>query len=478
MAATKSIYLWSSIDRIGNSVMTFGANIVLALLLDPADFGLLAMVAIFSSIAYNLSSCGMSDGLIHKPNPTEDDYSTVMVFNGVAGLFFAVLFIALSRPIANFFNQPPLVEIMWAIGICFFFQTLSFVQETRMRKKLDVKKIAMVRLSATFCAVSLGIWLAVAGYGYWGLVSCQIFLSFFLFVFYVAISRWFPRLRFSRTSFREMFGYGVNLMVAFIFNQISRNVSTFAIGRSAASSAGIFSQAQKMEDVPFTLTDSIFTWPFFAVAANEEAHDKRRTLCHDMLQWLSLLNVTMGMLLILVSAPVFHFLFGEKWDASIPVFRILVIFGIATTMKYFFQTVMKTYGMTPQIRNISIAEILLQISLLIIALPYGLEWIAASQCGALMLTLIVYIYYFIKIFKTSLSTFFKISLSPLVIPAIACVITGIGYHYVWNPSLLPLMSALATTAVFVALLIICWEMFPHPIYKKYRNMFLTRFFKK
>ena len=130
----KSVYKWTAIDRICNSVMTFGGNIVLARLLDPSDFGLLGMVAIFSALASNISGCGMSDGLINKKDPTPGDYSTVFVFNAATGVFFACLFISCSGLIADYLGYEQLRGIMIAIGVCFFFQSLVLVQETKMQR--------------------------------------------------------------------------------------------------------------------------------------------------------------------------------------------------------------------------------------------------------------------------------------------------------------------------------------------------------
>ncbi len=328
MSGHKKVYIWSSIDRIGNTIITFAGNIILARLLTPGDFGLVAMVGIFTAIAYNISGCGMSDGLIHKLNPTKQDYSTVFVFNAVMGLLFGIMFILMSNPIANFFEQPDLVGIMWAIGVCFFFQSLSFTQETRMRKMLEMKKMAIVRLSATICAIGFGIVLALLGYGYWGLVSSRIFLSFFLFIFYVIISQWIPKFAFYKDSFKEMFGYGAPLMMAYIFTQIGRNINAFVLGRHSPVASGIYSQAQKMEEVPFSITEAVFNWPFFSILANEADSNKKRILAQDMFSNIVLINGAIGLLLLLLSAPGFNFLFGEKWIEAIPIFRIFIIFLI------------------------------------------------------------------------------------------------------------------------------------------------------
>ena len=87
-----NVYKWSFIDRISIALINFGVNIALARMLTADDFGLLAMIAIFTAVAYDISSCGMSDGLIHKSNPTGHDYSTKFVFNSAMGLVFGLSF--------------------------------------------------------------------------------------------------------------------------------------------------------------------------------------------------------------------------------------------------------------------------------------------------------------------------------------------------------------------------------------------------
>lgn len=396
--SAKGVYKWSAIDRVCNSVITFTGNIVMARLLTPDDFGLLAMVAIFTAIAYNLSGCGMSDGLIHKAKPTERDYSTVFVFNGAFGLFFAIVFSAAAHPLSLFFERPQIEGIMYAIAVCFFFQTLSFTQETRMRKNLDMKRMCIVRLSATITSLVVGIVLILMGYGYWGLVSTHIFLSFFLFVYYVTISRWMPRIAFYRDSFKEMFGYGIHLMIAFVTVQIGRNINTMVLGKFISpASSGIYSQGQKLEEVPYAITESVFNWPFFAVLSNEQNHTKRQQLCRDMHVRLWILNIAVGAFLLLVSWPAFNVLYGSKWDAAVPVFRILIAYGIASSMKFFYQSAMKAYNRTKLMRNLTVIEVGLQLALLAIFFRHGIEMVALTQVIAAIIICIAHAWYYKKI---------------------------------------------------------------------------------
>lgn len=468
------VYKWSAIDRVCNSVMTFAGNVILARILTPYDFGLLAMVAIFVAIAYNISGCGLSDGLIKKQSPTERDYSTVFVFNLAFGIFFCLLFIIFSQPIANYFGHQELKDIMWTVGICFVFSSMTFTQETRMRKEMDMKKMAIVRLSATASSLILGIYLALAGYGFWALVSTRIFLSVFLFVFYVIVSRWMPRLAFYSDSFKEMFNYGVHLMFSYIFTQIGRNINTAVIGSYSSAASGVYSQAQKMQEVPYTIVESVFNWPFFAVLSNELSEKKRRILSQEMLSNMVFINVLLGGLLLLLSYPGFNLLFGEKWVEAIPVFRVLIVFGICASLKFFFQTVMKTYGMTKKIRNLTFIEVALQLGLLVIFYQYGIIAIALTQVVASIIIMLCHGYYYKKIEGLSIFKLMALSTQSAVIPIVSFVITGIGYYF-WSVSVSHFFNCVLILMLYSIVAILGLEITKQPIYMQYRDKIMTKF---
>lgn len=467
------VYKWSAIDRVCNSVMTFVGNVILARILSPYDFGLLAMTAIFVAIAYNVSGCGLSDGLIKKANPTNRDYSTVFVFNLVFGLAFCVVFIFLAQPIADFFGYKELEQIMWAIGICFVFSAMTFTQETKMRKELDMKRMAVVRLSATASSLILGIYLALAGYGFWALVSTRIFLSIFLFIYYVILSRWMPKIAFYSDSFKEMFGYGVHLMLSYVFTQIGRNVNSFVLGRYSPVAAGVFSQAQKLQEVPYSIIESVFNWPFFAVLSNEQDAQKRRKLAQDMFQNILWIGVVIGALLVLLASPGIRVLYGEKWIEAIPIFRLLILYGIFTSMKYFFQTILKTYGNTRTIKNLTFIEIVLQLVLLAIAFRFGIYWITISQIVALGIIMLFYLRWYMKIEEMSLMQIITSIVNTTVVPLIVFAIVLIGYLY-WDGCISVYVNILFTLMSFGVLFVLFNELIRPSMYMNYRKKLVTK----
>ncbi len=468
-----SVYKWSAIERFFNSVITFIGNIVLARLLTPYDFGLVAMVGIFISIAYNISGCGMSDGLIKKANPTSRDYSTVFVFNAVMGLTFCVFFLVISQSVAEFFKQSALQGIMWALGICFFFSTLTFTQETRLRKELDLKKIAIVKILSTITSMALGIWLAIAGYGYWALVSTRIFLSFFLFLYYLIVARWFPRVAFYKESFKELFSYGWHLMVSYVLTQFGRNINAFVLGKYSPAASGVFSQAQKLQEVPYSVIEAVFNWPFFAVLSNEQDEQRRRKLAQDMFANMLWVSVVAGLLLLLLSSPGIKLLYGEKWVDAIPIFRVLVFYGIFTAMKYYFQTILKTYGMTKTIQNFTFIEVALQLALLAVSFKFGIFWIAVSQVFAVVLASALYLVEYMRIEKMSLMETIMNSVKPILVPLFAFGEVFVGYQ-LWNDCVSPFLNILLVVITFGIFFIGQNELIRPVVYMNYRNKIIKK----
>lgn len=459
----KGVYKWTAIDRVCNSVMTFGGNILLANLLDPSDFGLLAMVAIFTALAYNISGCGMSDGIISKEHPTDRDYSTVFFFNVSMGVIFCIAFLSTSSLVANYFGYQELKGIMIAIGICFLFQSMCLIQETKMRKELDFRRLAIVRLSATASSLILAVILVLSGYSYWGLVSMQVFLSFFLFLYYILVSRWMPRLAFHRDSFREMFGYGIHLMIAYICYQFARNINMSVLGKYwQASAAGVYNQGQKLQEVPYALIEAILNWPFFAVLSSTSDRAERRRLTAQMHSMIIFVNATLTAFLFVVSSYTFRALYGAKWDAAIPIFNILLIFGLATSVKMFYQTIFKAHAMTKLIRNLTFVEIIVQIALLACFYDRSIEMIAFTMVIPAVLVLLIYICYYVRIERITLREFVREAARPLLLPAAIFVIACLATCF-WAPALNRFVALPLVALIFaVIFLVLCEILRPQP----------------
>lgn len=387
-------YKWSFIDRVSIAVINLAVNLTLVRMLTESDFGLLAMITIFIAVASDLSSCGLSDGLIHKANPTELDYSTVFIFNSAFGLFFGLCFFFGAPFVARFFAHEELVVVMQSLGVCFFFQSMSYVQETRLRKMLRMKTVCFVRVGATLTVSALGIAAAALGYGYKALICTQIMLGFFFFVYYTIASGWFPKLRFSSAAFKEFFGYGVHLMLAYLATLIGRNINTSVLGRFYTSAlSGIYYQGSKLANTPYGIMEASVNNTFFVVASNEPDGDRRKDLIRKMTSTLMSIDISLVMYMVMIATPAIALLFGAEWLAVVPVFRVLAFSEAACCYKNFFITLCKVHDRTTFVRNMGFVEVAFQLLLLLIFFRMGILWIAFTQVCGQLFSVGVYIWY-------------------------------------------------------------------------------------
>ena len=484
MTSSGKAYAWGTTDRVVTSVITTVGNIVLARMLTTADFGLVAMVGIFIAIGYNLSNCGMIDGIIRKERPTASDYSTMMLFNMAMGVVFCGTFIGLAAPVASYLGHEELKGIMYAIGICFVVSTMSFSQEARLRKELRMKEIAIVHVSSTACAVTLGIVLAACGMGYWALVSCRVFVNAFTTLFYLLVTRWMPRIAFSMKSFRELFGFGMHLMLAFLCRQVGTNINTFFLGQVSASQSGVYSQAQKTEEVPYAIVETSFVNTFYAVCSNELDPERRRVLGLDMLRSMMFVGVAIAALLMVVCRPMVVGVYGWQWEGAAPIIRVLVVYGVIMLIKMSAQQVLKVHGMSKLIRNYTVAETVLQVCILLAVWRRGVLWIAWSQVVPIAIFTVLYLRRYAMAEGVKAMPIVRHLVEGAVLPIVTGVVCGGVYLALnalmvgCNALLTGWVTFLVSSAVYALVLVALCERQKPPYYMPVRAMALKAFGRK
>ena len=162
--------LWSAIERFSLQGVQFLINIIMARLLLPSEYGLVAMLAIFLQISQVFIDSGFTNALIQRKNRTEVDYSTVFYFNiFISVVFYLILFIV-APWIAGFYHMPVLVAITRVIALNLIISALSAVHRTRLTINIDFKTQSKASLIAAFLSGGIGIGMAYLGYGVWALV--------------------------------------------------------------------------------------------------------------------------------------------------------------------------------------------------------------------------------------------------------------------------------------------------------------------
>lgn len=322
--------VWAILDRFGTMAIQFFVNLILARLLTPSDYGCIGMLSIFIMVSQVLIDGGFGSALIQKKEPTQVDYSTIFYWNLLLSFFLYIILFFTAPSIAAFFNMPLLDNVLKVLGCILIINSFSIIQNNRMRKQLAFNTIAKVNVVSLLLASGVAVFLAYHGFGVWSLVVMQLLNAFFIALFLWFATRWRPSFCFSVLSLKKLFGFGGYLLISNILQEICRNIQGLIIGRKfSAAEMGLYSQARKLDDVVSMTLPNIIVQVMFPVYSQiQNDLERTREIVRMMVRIISFAIFPLMILLILFAEPIILFLYGNKWEASIPYFQILCVGGL------------------------------------------------------------------------------------------------------------------------------------------------------
>ncbi len=243
--------VWSAVERFSTQGIQFLFGIVLARLLTPNDYGVIAMLTIFLAVSQTFIDSGFSNAIIRKINRTEEDMATMFFFNiGMSLACYAVIFLA-APFIADFYEMPELTLILRVLAIKIILQSFNAVQTTMLVIKLDFKKQAKISLCCAIFSGIVGIVFAYLGYGVWALVIQALLGTLLLSILYWMIVRWRPTCFFSKKSFGYLFSFGSKLLISGLLDTVYNNIYPLVIGKFyTPTQLGSYSKAEHFAQFP------------------------------------------------------------------------------------------------------------------------------------------------------------------------------------------------------------------------------------
>ena len=411
---------WNTIDKFASQVLYAVTGVVLANVLSKEDFGLVGAILVFQSFASLFVDSGFSSALIQKKNPTERDYSTIFWFNLAMSVGIYVILWFCAPLIARMFGDERLISLSRAMFVSFILSALAIVQTNRLMKQMTVARVAVGNTVGLVVSGAVGIWLAIAGYGAWAIVWQTLTLTGVKSLFLWLTTGWVPRHRLSMASLRSMFSVGFGVMSSSFLNTVSLNVYSFVIGAYYnLSQLGCYTQADKWSKMGITSFSQIVTSSFLPVLSGFQ-DDKERLLraMRKMNRFAAYLLFPTFLLLITVAEPIFHILFGTKWDEAIVMFQILAARGIFVVLTSLYNNYILALGKSRSLIVYEIVKDVLMVAAIVVTIPLGVE---AMIWGQLAASVIFYVY---AIFEAGHLTGYRPSLMVLdAVPyaAIACV---------------------------------------------------------
>ena len=316
--------VWSAIERFSTQGVQFLFGILLARLLTPNDYGMIAMLAIFMAVSQTFIDSGFGNALIRKPDRNEADKATVFFFNiFMAAACYGVIFLAAPFA-AQFYNMPELADILRVLAINLVIQAFGSIQRLNLTIDLNFRMLAKISLSGAIVGGIAGLVCAYNGLGVWSLVVQQMATTSSSVVLFWVLVRWRPKSFFNKDSFKNMFGFGSKLLFSGLINTIYNNVYDLIIGKVfAAATLGNFSRANHFANFPSSNITGIFQRVTFPVLSKiQDDHERLRT---GYLKFLNMATLVIFPLMIGLAALAKPFILKKKKKKWVEVILILQI---------------------------------------------------------------------------------------------------------------------------------------------------------
>ena len=437
---TRNAFVWNMVDRIGSQLMSTIIGISLARMLGAAEYGLTGALAIFIALSQALTDSGFSAALVRKQTITEQDYNTVFYYNLLIAVVLYISGYFAAPAIAQFFSEPILVPVSRVLFIVFIFNALCLIQNAKMVKEINFQKVATINVCAIIISGIIALIMATKGYGVWALVAQITIQSFIKMIMQWVWGGWKPQAIFSWQSFRELFAFSSNILLANILNVLFLNIYSAIIGRLYSSrELGYYTQANKWSDMGVTTLYGIIQNSTYTLFSAIQSDPERLIRSYrKSMKLTAFITVPALLTLALTARPFILILLGDKWEASIPMFSLLLIAGIFTVLTTLNGNFIRIEGSSGLALRLEIFKVIL--FALVLAFTWHLP-IIQLLWGMVITRAVVYF--------------------------VSIVAIGRRIGYTWHQQLLDIIPSCAT-----ALLMIC---FAYPVQLFISNIYLLFF---
>src|SRR5690606_15123247 len=305
--------MWTFAQQFSVQIINFAVQIILARLLSPEIFGLIAMLTIFISIGQSLMDGGMTNSLIRTKNPDQLDYSTVFVTNFIVSFGIYIIVFLLAPLIADFYNQDILKNVLRVFSLTFVIRSFVAVHVAKLTKEMNFKTQMKLQIPSTIVGAIVGIVMAYMGYGVWSLVWLNLTQTIVFTIQNWLFIKWRPTLVFDKERFKYHFNFGYKLTLSGLLDTIYLNLYPIVIGKYfSATRVGFFNQAETMRRFPVQQLASVVDKVTYPLFSNIETDIELKGVYKKTMKLALLITVPMMMILIIMAKEVFLFLFVEK----------------------------------------------------------------------------------------------------------------------------------------------------------------------
>jgi O-antigen/teichoic acid export membrane protein len=374
-------------------VLRLSFIVIMARLLDPAQFGLVAMTAVMTGILDIFTTAGLSSATIQRASVTDEQISTLFWINVLVGTVLCLICLAIAPALVSFYHEPRLFGITVTLGAGFIFGASGVQHSALLQRQLRYVTLALIETFALASGFALGIVLAIRGFGYWALVYSTIATPAITTVLLWLTVRWIPGLPRRGVGVRPMLHFGGTISLNILVVYIAYNLDKLLLGRVwGADILGLYGRAYQLINVPTSnLNNAVGGVVFSALSRLQDDPIRLRSYFLKGYSLVTSMTLPVSVFGALFADDIVPVVLGPKWTDAATTFRLLtptiLVFGIINPTGWLLQSI----GL--QKRSLAIALVIAPLVIIgyLIGLPYGANGVALGFSAAMMLWLVPHV---------------------------------------------------------------------------------------
>jgi teichuronic acid exporter len=376
-----SSLFWKLMERVGTQGIQFIVQIVLARLLLPEDYGIIALVVIFTSIAGVFVQSGLNTALVQKKDADEADFSSVFYLSlFIACLIYLILFF-IAPFIAVFYGEPQIIPVFRVLSSVLFFGAFNSIQNAVVSRNLQFKKLFFSSTGAILISGTIGIYMAYAGFGVWALVGQQISNQLFVTIIMWFTVKWRPHLLFSLRRVKSLFSYGWKILVSTLIDTVYQDLRSLIIGKMySPAMLGFYNRGQQFPAlIVSNINGSIQSVMLPVLASQQDNRPRVKDMMRRAIVTSSFIIFPMMVGLAVTAEPLVKLLLTDKWLPCVPFLQIFCVSYALWPIHTANLQAIKALGYSGIFLRLEIIKKIVGLSILAVTVFYGVYAIALGQ---------------------------------------------------------------------------------------------------
>ena len=383
--------VWAFAGTAASRLLWLGALAILARILAPRDFGLLAFALVYITYVETVADLGTGSALIFWPERREEAAQVTFVSNALAGLGWCAVTLLAAPWIADFFNSPEGVPILRALALSFPLKFLGTTHDAICQKDMRFRTRLIPEVVMAAGKAGVAVSLALAGFGVWSLVWGQLAgLAAWTAALWLVVP-WRPKWRWPSSDLaRPMLAYGRGIVAVNVLAAVTHHADLVIVGRMlGARILGLYQMAYKVPEMTVIVSVWVVSKVLFPAFSRAHASGEEvGALYVGALRWIALLTVPASLGLALVAEPLVVTVFGERWREAAPILQALALYTGLRALGAHAGDVLKATGRPGLLAAIAVAKAVLLVPLLLLAARSGPVAVALTMAGVTAVTLL------------------------------------------------------------------------------------------